>query len=234
VFLDKKCLPYAEDWRKGFLYGLHHTKIIVPIISIGGLEHLHNAHEENDNVLLEYEHMLSLLTVRKGQVKVFPLFINEFPKIANYPDKPHVTTKNNIRKTLQGILQLQGRIIKANSLQDIIPVLLEKLDELDSGVNTSLSIGAGTSLVSPSERQLEVFIQVEGETLRRDIVEVHPTDALLFLRHKISAELDYFNFDFQFLKPGKQVAVISKKQEGNKTVQDIIDNNSHITVQRNS
>ena len=37
VFLDAKCLPDAEDWQKSFLYGLHHSRVIVPVISNGGL-----------------------------------------------------------------------------------------------------------------------------------------------------------------------------------------------------
>jgi hypothetical protein len=35
---------------------------------------------------------------------------------------------------------LQGRIIKVDALQDVIPALLEKLDELDSGANMSCMI----------------------------------------------------------------------------------------------
>jgi hypothetical protein len=44
VFLDAKCLPDAEDWQKSFLYGLHHTKIIVPVVSAGGLTRTFSSH----------------------------------------------------------------------------------------------------------------------------------------------------------------------------------------------
>jgi hypothetical protein len=40
VFLDAKCLPDAEDWQKSFLYGLHHTKIIVLVVSGHGLQRM--------------------------------------------------------------------------------------------------------------------------------------------------------------------------------------------------
>jgi hypothetical protein len=91
------------------------------------------AHERNDNVLLEYEHMLSLLTTRKvdkiklnkikynkiiqnkiniiqGKVKVFPLFIDGYPCLTDYPNLPHVTTGKNIRETLGGVSICSGNI----------------------------------------------------------------------------------------------------------------------------
>jgi hypothetical protein len=38
IFMDSECLPNAEDWEKCFLYGLHTSKILVPIISIAAWE----------------------------------------------------------------------------------------------------------------------------------------------------------------------------------------------------
>eukprot|EP00026_Physarum_polycephalum_P002935 Phypoly_transcript_02944.p1 GENE.Phypoly_transcript_02944~~Phypoly_transcript_02944.p1 ORF type:complete len:478 (+),score=65.58 Phypoly_transcript_02944:1111-2544(+) len=233
VFLDGKCLPDAEDWQKSFLYGLHHTKIIVPVISAGGLAHFHKAHEENDNVLLEYEHMLSLLTLKKGNIKVYPIFIDAFPRASDFPDKPHLTTGKNIRKTLDGIIRLQGRRVKADSIDEVIPSLLEKLDELETGANTSLTL-VGENLVQVvQEKTIGVFIQVEGETPRNSSIDVSPSVTLQYLRTLIADQLDDFDFDFKFIyRSSGRVSTISIKQESMKTIQDIADQEFNITVQK--
>jgi len=237
VFVDKKCLPNAEDWQKSFLYGLHHSKVIIPVISTAGLAHFEKADIENDNVLLEYEHMLSLLSLHQGKAKVFPLFVDKFPRALDYPDKPHITTNANIQNTLRGVMRLQGRVISKENLHQVIPELLEKLDELDSGANTHFTIAGGTvpTVSVPSEAEEEVFIQVEGEAQRRDFVETHLSASLLYLRSLIN-ELKVFDFDFQFLKPsgtsGTRFALINKQQEGSKTVRDILDKEANVTLQK--
>lgn len=85
VFLDFECLPIAEDWEKCFLYGLHKSKILVPIVSAAGWENItlpfffpffyslfysfiltllwmKQAGTQIDNVLKEYENMIDRVT----------------------------------------------------------------------------------------------------------------------------------------------------------------------------
>jgi hypothetical protein len=36
-------------------------------------------------------------------VKVYPIFVDAFPRVSDFPDKPHITTGKSIRKTLDGV-----------------------------------------------------------------------------------------------------------------------------------
>jgi hypothetical protein len=63
-----------------------------------------------------------------------------------------------------------------------------------------VTIVGNLSSLPPTEREIEVFIQVEGEQQTRDCVEVRPSATLQYLRSLICSELDHFNFDFRFLK----------------------------------
>lgn len=69
------------------------------------------------------------------------------------------------------------------------------------------------------ENSIEVFIQVEGEEPRSDVVEVSTESSLQFLRAMIEEQLDDFDFDFKFLKqsgydPGYEYVLLTLVDQG--------------------
>ena len=108
-----------------------------------------------------------------------------------------------------------------DTLEEIVSPLLEKLDELDSGVNASsknyhphvfrihfhlsnilVTIHHGAAPSSQEEElPIPVFIQVAGEAQRESSVEAPPSATLHHLRAIIEDQLDNITFEYNFLKP---------------------------------
>jgi len=78
TFLDSQCLVDGGNWEKNFLSALHHSKLIVLILSEAGLDlpsasdatmtKIQRADHEQDNCLLEYEYTVRLKEEHKAQV----------------------------------------------------------------------------------------------------------------------------------------------------------------------
>jgi hypothetical protein len=111
--------------------------------------------------------------------------------------------------------------IKVDSLDQVVISLLDKLNELESGVNANcmfsylcifryfitiyspilVTITSTTTANSIyQETEFEVFIFLEGEKSSEHMVKTSPTDTLQQLRVAIADQLDDFDFDFMFLR----------------------------------
>jgi hypothetical protein len=139
VFLDQKCSKCAKNWRHSFVNGISHCKIIILLISPGGLEGIKTANVHEDNVLLEYE--LALDLEKRGAAFILPLFVEgtggaSFPKADDFPDENHCcddsTTRDTIRTTMRKLLQFKGRPISIDQLLEVIQEIQILLDELPS------------------------------------------------------------------------------------------------------
>lgn len=77
VFYDKECLRCGEDWQEGFVKGLANSHVFIPIITpytFGG--NRAPVPNRQDNVLLEYEIAVELLTQKRGKLKcLYPLLV---------------------------------------------------------------------------------------------------------------------------------------------------------------
>lgn len=136
VFLDEKCLTLGDNWRDGFMRGLHRSRVVVLLISEEGLRPIRNAHQQTDNVLLEYELALSLRV--DGHISVLPVFIgsggrkfNSF-SCACYPTSRHLdsaSSPDTVRQTMEKLFAIQGIFVdNINQLSSIvIPKVLEIL-----------------------------------------------------------------------------------------------------------
>lgn len=76
VFLDKHCLNNGEEWEVGFLNALRTANLIVLLISDASLAGIKTAHEEPDNVLLEYEVALELMSEHRAAI--LPVFVGRY------------------------------------------------------------------------------------------------------------------------------------------------------------
>jgi len=78
TFLDSNCLLDGSNWEKNFLSALHHSTLIVLIISEAGLDlssasnseftKIQRADHEQDNCLLEYEYALDLHEAKRADL----------------------------------------------------------------------------------------------------------------------------------------------------------------------
>lgn len=132
VFLDANCLPPGLPWQDGFLTALNHSKVIVLVISVEGLQGIRRADEIEDNVLLEYEYTLKLMKERK--VRVLPVLLansdgrpfNQF-NVDIYPSKKHISrlsvASGTIRETMRELFQLQGEHCPRDGAEQELTVL---------------------------------------------------------------------------------------------------------------
>jgi len=84
TFLDANCLTEGGDWEENFLWALHHSSLVVLLISEAGMDlkssspgltKIQYADHEQDNCLLEYE--LALELAKQGGAKLFVLCVGK-------------------------------------------------------------------------------------------------------------------------------------------------------------
>ena len=111
----------GQNWRVGFLHGLHHASVFVAIISEDTLASIiKNAATGTDNVLLEYEAALELHAA--SRMAVIPLLVGKhksvqgdgavykrfaMPRMDEFPDAPHAGSGKNVRATMEALFALQ-------------------------------------------------------------------------------------------------------------------------------
>ena len=72
----------GQKWRVGFLHGLHHASVFVPIISEDTLTGIKtHAASRPDNVLLEYEEALELHAANR--MAIIPLLVGKHIKVSD-------------------------------------------------------------------------------------------------------------------------------------------------------
>ena len=127
VFLDSECLNHGEDWYVGFQQGLVRSRVVVLVISAECLERIKTAHEQEDNVLLEWEQAIA--TSHTGSLVVCPLFVGNadgtpfrFPPLEQFAnekpqrsrpalhtsDNPHLARYPTVRETVQNVFAING------------------------------------------------------------------------------------------------------------------------------
>lgn len=173
--------------------------------------------------------MCSLLQLAKGKVKVFPIIIDEFPRAADYPDTPHITTGKKIRRTLMQLLRQQGKKIKVDDIADVVPVLVAKLNELESGANTSSIVVPTGPTSMQQDEESEIYVNIQGITSPANSLRINLSATLKELREKIREELE-FDFEYRFFKDLAMQLAVALPQESKVTVSEVIGANSTITV----
>ena len=111
VYLDQTRLEDGQRWDSGFMEGLAHSLVFVPIVSVGSVGPMgqlgggEGGEDWTDNVLLEWTAALELH--QRGQVKaVLPLLVGEsdffadaheaFGGIQTLPTNPSAATMENV------------------------------------------------------------------------------------------------------------------------------------------
>ncbi len=66
--------------KQGFLNGIKSSRFFVPLVSTGALEWVRNytSDHAHDNVLLEYETALKIMTALKKPNYIFPVLVAEY------------------------------------------------------------------------------------------------------------------------------------------------------------
>jgi hypothetical protein len=83
-FLDKMCLKDGQDWKTGFLSGLHSSKCFLSLLSAKALKPATDCtrNHENDNYLLEIEHALENQRLSSGTNQpnqfIIPVHVGEY------------------------------------------------------------------------------------------------------------------------------------------------------------
>jgi hypothetical protein len=86
-FLDKMCLKDGQDWKTGFLSGLHSSKCFISLLSAKALKPAtdRSRNHENDNYLLEIEHALENQRLSSGQDQqhqfIIPVHVGEYMEL---------------------------------------------------------------------------------------------------------------------------------------------------------
>ncbi|KAK3288033.1 hypothetical protein CYMTET_4488 [Cymbomonas tetramitiformis] len=116
VFWDKVCLKNGQRWEDGFMSGLSHSLVMVPVLSEGSTGPMTDAESVEarvDNVLLEWASSLALFQSPQSNVmSIFPIFMgknggssNFFADGSNgmgrpYPENKPVATLDKVQEHL--------------------------------------------------------------------------------------------------------------------------------------
>ncbi|KAI9335419.1 hypothetical protein DFJ73DRAFT_851612 [Zopfochytrium polystomum] len=96
VFLDKDCLSLGEEYYTNFISGLFHSDVIILLCSERAMERMKEADIHQDNMLLEWELALDVMTTHKRPV--LPVFLSEVTEVV----LPGATRKSEVKKTFKG------------------------------------------------------------------------------------------------------------------------------------
>ena len=157
IFLDQFSLLDGRDWEAGFVLGLAHSIVIVPLLSwgpgdkgsVGQMVELQDEQDREDNVLMEFILALALKRHDHGSVQaIYPVLVGmrqqdgsfaEFPfaELRRLPDKPSVATNARAAK-IMAMLGLPQTIIddmRNMSVREIVYAILRsqgcKLSQLE-------------------------------------------------------------------------------------------------------
>jgi len=141
-FLDVECLNDGEEWEAGFLNGLSSAAVILCLVSEDGIKGIENAHQWQDNVLLEYEFALD--KHEKDTAFLLPLMVGKNVDgglykpfgtfgVSQYADAKHASpksTRGSVRGTMETLFKIQGVKTDPNSLGDRVRDITEKVSEV--------------------------------------------------------------------------------------------------------
>ncbi len=84
-FLDKKSLTNGEDWKIGFLRGLHSSKCMLSLVSSKALAPCRDRgrNHAHDNYLLELEMALNIRQATHNSLFLIPVLIGEYIQVPN-------------------------------------------------------------------------------------------------------------------------------------------------------
>ncbi|KAJ1547258.1 hypothetical protein HK096_003777, partial [Nowakowskiella sp. JEL0078] len=137
TFLSFDCLVEGEGWTDGFLTALNNCRIVIILCSEKALEHTMKAHQESDDMLLEWEIAMELR--KENQIEVIPYFVDSVLTVEidgksetvskplnmfdwnQYPDEYHAHSlspkKMTIRQLLNELFRIQaGQINPLNKI----------------------------------------------------------------------------------------------------------------------
>jgi len=140
--LDVECLNDGEEWEAGFLNGLSSAAVILCLVSEDGIKGIENAHQWQDNVLLEYEYALD--KHEKDTAFLLPLMVGKNVDgglykpfgafgVSQYSDAKHASpksTRGSVRGTMETLFKIQGVKTDPNSLSDRVRDVTEKVAEV--------------------------------------------------------------------------------------------------------
>ncbi|KAJ1489831.1 hypothetical protein T484DRAFT_1778889 [Baffinella frigidus] len=173
VFWDKKCLLDAKSWLEGFVLGLSHSMVIVPLLSangttgsIGGMIGLKD-NDYVDNVLLELILALELLNIGHTSVQaILPVLIGEFDGtkfkefdfkiIDQLPDVPSQATNARAGYIMKQ-LGLPEDAIESMKLRSVKSVVF-RITQMQ-GVSLSESASRGEAVTASATRVLETVVK---------------------------------------------------------------------------
>jgi len=140
-FLDVECLNDGEEWEAGFLNGLQSAAVILCCVSEDGIKGIENAHQWQDNVLLEFEYALDKHD--KGTAVLLPLMVGKnvdgglYKAFSNFgvsvyseaKHKSEKSTRGSVRGTMETFFKIQGIKTDPNSLGDRVKDITAKVSE---------------------------------------------------------------------------------------------------------
>jgi len=140
-FLDVECLNDGEEWEAGFLNGLKSASVILCLVSEDGIKGIENAHQWQDNVLLEYEYALDKHD--KGKALLLPLMVGKSVDgglykpfgafaVSQYSEAKHKSpksTRESVRGTMETFFKIQGIKTDPSALSDRIKDVTAKVSE---------------------------------------------------------------------------------------------------------
>ena len=138
VFLDSRCLAVGKGWQGGFCNCLRRSRVIVLLVSGDGMQRSRTAHQQPDNMLLEFEHAL-VCSGERGAT-VIPVLLGNAGagkfdyhclNAATYPSEMHAHewSAMPVAAVVEQVAALQG--LKAYDREltaDHIDTILKKVD----------------------------------------------------------------------------------------------------------
>ncbi|KAI9205553.1 uncharacterized protein BJ171DRAFT_500760 [Polychytrium aggregatum] len=202
IYFDELCLNNGQDWEIGFINGLKRSKVILLFVSEGGLERMKLAHEQPDNLLLEWELSLDL-----ENAIVQPILIDQivqiddetyskpfFPLLSEFPDKmpihPRSSRKKTIRRILEDLMKKQAvKLSYSGGARQLVSSVLElraKLQHACESKTTEKPAIQSLMLTAKEETQLLSLLRPFHQTAELQAQrELYAKDTRLWLCEEV-------------------------------------------------
>lgn len=195
-FLDRECLEDGAPWKEGFLRGLRHSSVVVPLLSSEGLKPFKDASRDfsHDNLLLEFQ---TALQMNSSPSNIFPVLVGHHGYDGVYTpfhdlneNLYSVTIKRQNRNYSICLLALTTVIFSAICFNGFLQILQQqKIDAL---------IQWGDSLFSNAN-------YTEAERTYKDVLVYQPTNIRAYFQlGQISEKLNLSDKATSFYKTGME------------------------------